>query len=95
MNNQESEANWKKSVEKVVKRFPERKNVFQTSSNIDVANLYYPETNEKYEKDLGYPGEFPYTRGIQPTMYRSRFWTMRQYADLVLLWKRINGFAIY
>lgn len=80
MNNQESEANWKKSVEKVVKRFPERKNVFQTSSNIDVANLYYPETNEKYEKDLGYPGEFPYTRGIQPTMYRSRFWTMRQYA---------------
>lgn len=80
MNNQESEANWKKSVEKIVKRFPERKNVFQTSSNIDVANLYYPETNEKYEKDLGYPGEFPYTRGIQPTMYRSRFWTMRQYA---------------
>ena len=80
MNNNESKANWKKSVEKTLNRFPERKSSFQTSSKVEVDGLYYPKENEKYERDLGYPGEFPYTRGIQPTMYRSRFWTMRQYA---------------
>ncbi|ASN05329.1 acyl-CoA mutase large subunit family protein [Virgibacillus necropolis] len=84
MNNNDSipskEANWKKSVDKTLKRFPERKSTFHTTSEIEVDGLYYPDTNDKYENDLGYPGEFPYTRGIQPTMYRSRFWTMRQYA---------------
>ena len=39
-------------------------------------------SNEQAEKDIGYPGEFPYTRGIQPTMYRGRLWTMRQYAGM-------------
>ncbi|MFD1850565.1 acyl-CoA mutase large subunit family protein [Oceanobacillus bengalensis] len=68
---------WEKSVSDIVKRFPERKQKFTTSSNIEVERLY----DSTVEKDsLGYPGEYPYTRGIQPTMYRSRFWTMRQYA---------------
>src|SRR5699024_10515427 len=71
---------WEESVNKAIKRFPERKKPFKTSSDIEVKRLYYPETNEEYEEKLGFPGEFPYTRGIQPTMYRSRLWTMRQYA---------------
>ncbi len=61
------------------KRFPERKEHFETSSNIPVKRLY-TQDSFKEEKTKEYPGVFPYTRGIQPTMYRSRFWTMRQYA---------------
>ncbi|WP_188453716.1 acyl-CoA mutase large subunit family protein [Virgibacillus oceani] len=72
--------NWEQSVEKTIKRFPERKETFTTSSNIKVDKLYANENTDKYEEKLGYPGSYPYTRGIQPTMYRSRFWTMRQYA---------------
>ncbi|WP_174613747.1 acyl-CoA mutase large subunit family protein [Virgibacillus ihumii] len=75
-----NQTDWKQSVNKTVKRFPERKEPFTTSSNINVDRLYFPENNQEYEDKLGYPGVYPYTRGIQPTMYRSRFWTMRQYA---------------
>jgi methylmalonyl-CoA mutase N-terminal domain/subunit len=61
---------------------PERKERFETSSGIEIQDLYVPaDTAELDEdRDLGRPGEFPYTRGVQPTMYRSRLWTMRQYA---------------
>ncbi|HLR34696.1 MAG TPA: methylmalonyl-CoA mutase family protein [Tissierellales bacterium] len=78
-----SKEKWEKeNVQKVVERFPERKDKFTTGSNIEVERLYTPiDTNElDYEKDLGFPGEYPYTRGVQPTMYRGRLWTMRQYA---------------
>ncbi|GAB3791530.1 acyl-CoA mutase large subunit family protein [Virgibacillus kimchii] len=68
---------WENAVDAVVKRFPERKESFTTSSNIEVDRLY---TGEEEKEDIGYPGVYPYTRGIQPTMYRGRFWTMRQYA---------------
>ncbi len=78
--NKSSEANWKQATEKALERFPERKPSFKTSSNIDVDRLYYPDPTENYNQKLGFPGQYPYTRGIQPTMYRSRFWTMRQYA---------------
>ncbi|ASK63260.1 methylmalonyl-CoA mutase [Virgibacillus phasianinus] len=78
--NTSKRTNWELSVDKTLKRFPERKDAFHTSSEIEVERLYYPETNKEYEDELGFPGEYPYTRGIQPTMYRSRFWTMRQYA---------------
>ena len=56
----------------------------QTSSHIPVRPLYTPADLEGWarEKDLGYPGEYPYTRGVQPTMYRGRLWTMRQYAGM-------------
>lgn len=72
---------WKEHTASTLERFPERKEPFTTSSEMDVERLYYPvNPDNHYEKDLGYPGQFPYTRGIQPTMYRSKFWTMRQYA---------------
>ncbi|WP_241558789.1 acyl-CoA mutase large subunit family protein [Oceanobacillus halophilus] len=70
---------WEKSVSKAIERFPERKQTFTTSSGIEVERLYESKEADTSET-LGYPGEYPYTRGIQPTMYRSRFWTMRQYA---------------
>ncbi|WP_106497205.1 acyl-CoA mutase large subunit family protein [Lentibacillus sp. Marseille-P4043] len=76
----DQEKEWMQHVEKTVERFPERKETFTTSSDIEVDRLYRDETNNTYEEKLGYPGSYPYTRGIQPTMYRSRFWTMRQYA---------------
>ncbi len=56
--------------------YPERRQPFTTESGLDVAPLYGPTPG----RDTGYPGEYPYTRGIQPTMYRTRLWTMRQYA---------------
>ncbi|RDY70793.1 methylmalonyl-CoA mutase [Halobacillus trueperi] len=72
---------WEKDVEKTTERFPERKNAFHTSSEIPVERLYTPEQmDEDYIEEIGFPGQYPYTRGIQPTMYRSRYWTMRQYA---------------
>jgi len=60
----------------------ERKDRFTTISGLPVDRLYTPESLPHWnpEEALGYPGEFPFTRGIYPTMYRGRFWTMRQYA---------------
>lgn len=68
-------------VDPGLQRFPERKPAFTTSSEIPVERLYTAEDVPAEHWDaLGFPGEYPYTRGAQPTMYRSRFWTMRQYA---------------
>jgi methylmalonyl-CoA mutase N-terminal domain/subunit len=71
----------KKEWEKQMKA-KERQGEFRTPSGIVLERLYTPEDIENldYEQDLGYPGEYPFTRGVQPTMYRGRFWTMRQYA---------------
>jgi methylmalonyl-CoA mutase, N-terminal domain len=71
-----------KTFAKATSRFPQRKERFESSSAADVAPLYGPEdlAEWNYHEKLGYPGEFPFTRGVQPTMYRGRFWTMRQYA---------------
>jgi methylmalonyl-CoA mutase N-terminal domain/subunit len=65
-----------------LKRFPERQEKFETSSGIEVSPVYDTEdiSDFDYCAALGYPGEYPFTRGIQPTMYRGRLWTMRQYA---------------
>jgi methylmalonyl-CoA mutase N-terminal domain/subunit len=73
---------WKAGVEKSVAKFPERRKDFVTGSGAPVGRLYTPLdlSGRGYEKDLGYPGEYPFTRGVQNTMYRGRFWTMRQYA---------------
>ena len=73
---------WEKEmVEPLLGRFPERREEFATSSGIPVERLYLPRCEDpEYSEKLGFPGEFPYTRGVQPTMYRGRFWTMRQYA---------------
>lgn len=70
-----------RTVAPTLARYPERRQSFATTSEIPVERLYTPaDVHTQYERDLGFPGEYPYTRGIQPTMYRGRFWTMRQYA---------------
>ncbi|MBM3450473.1 MAG: methylmalonyl-CoA mutase, partial [Armatimonadetes bacterium] len=58
----------------------ERKPHFRTHGNIDVGAVYGPDDGFDLDRDLGEPGAFPFTRGIHPTMYRGRLWTMRQYA---------------
>ena len=66
----------------VKKRFGERRDRFETDSGIEVDTVYTPEDLKEfdYADALGYPGEYPYTRGVQPNMYRGRVWTMRQYS---------------
>jgi methylmalonyl-CoA mutase N-terminal domain/subunit len=70
------------SPEEARQRPPERRERFETSSGAEVARFYVPEdlSDWDYREKLGFPGEYPFTRGIQPTMYRGRLWTMRQYA---------------
>jgi methylmalonyl-CoA mutase N-terminal domain/subunit len=69
------------TLQSTLKRFPERQPEFQTESGIPVERIYTPaDLNIQYARDLGFPGDYPFTRGVQPTMYRGRFWTMRQYA---------------
>ncbi len=67
---------------KAIASTPERRERFATSSGIEIADLYTPADVAGLDEasDLGRPGEYPFTRGVQPTMYRGRFWTMRQYA---------------
>jgi methylmalonyl-CoA mutase N-terminal domain/subunit len=67
---------------KAIASTPERRERFVTSSGIEIADLYTPADVAGLDevRDLGRPGEYPFTRGVQPTMYRGRFWTMRQYA---------------
>ncbi len=65
----------------LLKRFPERKLNFQTPSGVPLPPVLTPsDPDPDYLDQLGFPGEYPFTRGVQPTMYRGRFWTMRQYA---------------
>ena len=73
---------WNDRLEKSLDKNPERKNNFQTTSGIPVKRIFSPEdvAGLDYQRELGLPGEYPFTRGVQPTMYRGRFWTMRQYA---------------
>jgi methylmalonyl-CoA mutase N-terminal domain/subunit len=78
-----SKEQWEQgTLAKSLAKFPERKEVFTTISGTPVERLYTPleVAGLDYDRDLGYPGTFPFTRGVQPTMYRGRFWTMRQYA---------------
>lgn len=60
-------------------KFPERSSDFISSSGIKLPRVAGPESGD-YPENLGFPGTYPFTRGVQPTMYRGRFWTMRQYA---------------
>jgi methylmalonyl-CoA mutase N-terminal domain/subunit len=78
---------WKENtLKKSLEKFKERKERFEYSSGLEVPRLALPDDAGRenlaptYEEKLGFPGEYPYTRGVQPTMFRSRFWTMRQYA---------------
>jgi methylmalonyl-CoA mutase, N-terminal domain len=74
-----SVSDWRESV---YERAPERADeLFSTISGIEPEPLYTPDNAElDYPRDLGYPGEYPFTRGVYPSMYRGRLWTMRQFA---------------
>ncbi len=73
---------WEQEILKpTLKKSPERKKRFASSSDIEIPRVAHPTgNNPDYQKKLGFPGEYPFTRGVQPTMYRGRLWTMRQYA---------------
>ena len=73
------------TAEPTLERFGERKETFETDTGgSELERVYTPEhvSDLDYESDLGFPGEEPYTRGVYPTMYRGRLWTMRQYAGM-------------
>ncbi len=78
----EQKKEFERSLEKTINKFPERREKFLTVSDKEVKRIYTKEDtkNIDYEERLGFPGVYPFTRGVQPTMYRGRFWTMRQYA---------------
>lgn len=73
---------WDNGVKSKLEKQPERKVVFKTSSGMEIKRMYTPADVEDmdYATELSNPAQYPYTRGVQPTMYRGRFWTMRQYA---------------
>ena len=80
-----SKKQWREeTLEPVTKRFGERQEEFRTDSGLEIDPLYTAEDLEtgghEPQRDLGYPGEYPYTRGVQPNTYRGRMWTMRQYS---------------
>jgi methylmalonyl-CoA mutase, N-terminal domain len=80
--NEEFERWEKTTLNKTLSKAPERDPSFKTTSHIELKRLYTPldVAELDYCDELGFPGELPFTRGVQPTMYRGRFWTMRQYA---------------
>ena len=74
---------WEKTCyEKLVKKHPEQKNTFKNLSEIEIKPVYTPEdiSNLDFEKNISFPGEYPFLRGVHSTMYRGRLWTMRQFA---------------
>ena len=79
----QSFSQWEETqVNKTLSKFPEQKEKYEFDTGVEVKRLYTPLDMPEldYEADLGYPGQYPFTRGVQPTMYRGRFWTMRMYA---------------
>jgi len=80
---QEAAREWERTVlARSLERVPERPAAMSTVSGLPVERLYLPRSQspEEYLSRLGFPGQYPFTRGVQPTMYRGRLWTMRQYA---------------
>jgi len=80
----EEHKKWQKHLDEIFRGAPERVERFSTVSDKEIKNLYTPEdvAEEDFGKDLGFPGEYPFTRGVQPSMYRGRLWTMRMFAGL-------------
>src|SRR5262245_29246157 len=83
----EARQQWEEQIlAPALRKQPERQEKFETSSGAELERVYAPavapeqDDNEPYLEKLGFPGVYPFTRGIQPTMYRGRLWTMRQYA---------------
>jgi methylmalonyl-CoA mutase N-terminal domain/subunit len=83
-----------RTLNPALRKNPERRAQFETSSGIPLERLYLPaDPDPDYCDRLGFPGEYPFTRGIQPTMYRGRFWTMRQYAGYATA-EESNGLSV-
>jgi methylmalonyl-CoA mutase N-terminal domain/subunit len=82
MSLQDESSRWhKETLSPSIKRYPERRQRFETSSGIELPPLSLPQDEDPdYLQKLGFPGEYPFTRGVQPSLYRARLWTMRQYA---------------
>jgi methylmalonyl-CoA mutase N-terminal domain/subunit len=80
----EEQKNWEKDLEETFSAAPERLPKFTTISDREINRIYTPEnvSDQDFMRDLGFPGRYPYTRGIQPSMYRGRLWTMRMFAGL-------------
>lgn len=78
----EQEKRWEQqTLEPALKKIPERDIPFTTVSGVPIKRLYTPNDvqNIDFEKEIGWPGEYPYTRGIHPSLYRSKVWSMRQF----------------
>ncbi|RLB39013.1 MAG: methylmalonyl-CoA mutase [Deltaproteobacteria bacterium] len=75
---------WEKEIEKAFSIRPERLKRFSTVSDREIKRIYTPEDikDQDFKQDIGFPGTYPYTRGVQPSMYRGRLWTMRMFAGL-------------
>ncbi|HIJ58827.1 MAG TPA: methylmalonyl-CoA mutase family protein [Deltaproteobacteria bacterium] len=75
---------WQKELDEVFEARPERLTRFSTVSDKEINRLYTPADvrDQDFMEDIGFPGDYPFTRGVQPSMYRGRFWTMRMFAGL-------------
>ena len=73
---------WEKDLQSQVANIPAPKNRVSTVSDLAIKALYAPEDIQDmdYERDLGFPSQYPFTRGVQPSMYRGQLWTMRMFA---------------
>jgi methylmalonyl-CoA mutase N-terminal domain/subunit len=81
---EEGRKKWEKKLDKIFSSKPERLERFSTVSDREINRIYTPEDvrDADFANDIGFPGEYPFTRGVQPSMYRGRFWTMRMFAGL-------------
>jgi len=81
---EEKYSSWKKKLNRVFTARPARLDRFSTVSDWEINDLYTPADlkNQDFGADVGFPGDYPYTRGVQPSMYRGRLWTMRMFAGL-------------
>ena len=81
---EKAEERWGKELEKIFREHGERLERFSTVSDVEIGRLYTPldVRDQGYMDALGFPGEYPFTRGVQPSMYRGRLWTMRMFAGL-------------
>ena len=80
----DEERKWAEDLSKILSEVPERLPRFSTISDMEVKGLYTPKDLEHvdYSRDVGFPGIYPFTRGVQPSMYRGRIWTMRMFSGL-------------
>ena len=81
---EEEKKRWTEDLSKILCETPERLSRFSTVSDLEIKGLYTPEDTKEidYSRDIGFPGVYPFTRGVQPSMYRGRLWTMRMFSGL-------------